>query len=88
MNTPNNVGSKTRRDTVSYLVYDGECPFCSRYVRLLRLRAAVGAVELVDARTDHPMVSYLYDLGIDLDEGMALVQDNVIAHGVVSSASL
>jgi predicted DCC family thiol-disulfide oxidoreductase YuxK len=63
------------------IVYDGECPFCSRYVAMLRLRAAFGNVELVDARSDHPAVKRLVDAGIDLDEGMALIQGDRIYHG-------
>jgi predicted DCC family thiol-disulfide oxidoreductase YuxK len=31
------------------LYYDGDCPFCSRYVRWLRLQRAVGSVHLVNA---------------------------------------
>lgn len=65
----------------SYIVYDGECPFCTRYVKLLRLREALGAVEIVDARSDHPIVAFLRDRKIDLDEGMALVQDGQISVG-------
>ncbi len=61
-------------DDPMLIVYDGECPFCSAYVSMLRLKDAVGAVELVDARTDHPVVQFLFDEGYDLDEGMALVR--------------
>ena len=68
---------------VSYIVYDGDCPFCTRYVKMLRLRAAVGSVEVVDARSDHPVVSFLHEREIDLDEGMALVQDGQISVGDV-----
>ena len=32
------------------IVYDGDCPFCSRYVKLVRLREALGSVDLVNAR--------------------------------------
>ena len=68
-------------DDTSYIVYDGECPFCSRYVKMLRLRSAVGQVELVDARTDHPVVTFLNERHVDLNEGMALVQNGRISHG-------
>ena len=34
----------------NWLVYDGDCPFCSRYVQLLRIREAVGPLRLVNAR--------------------------------------
>lgn len=54
------------------IVYDGECPVCSAYVTMLRLRA-LGEVELIDARDDdHPLVRSLEASGVDLDEGMAV----------------
>ena len=68
-------------DNIAYIVYDGECPFCSRYVKMLRLRAALGRVELVDARSDHPAVAFLRDRQIDLDEGMAFVQNGQVSFG-------
>lgn len=52
------------------VVYDGECPFCSRYVAMLRLRDAFGAVSLVDARGDEGAAREARAL-FDLDEGMA-----------------
>lgn len=52
------------------IVYDGECPFCSRYVAMTHLREAVGPVELIDARSDHPLVGEIKARGIDLNEGM------------------
>jgi len=66
-----------------WLVYDGECPFCSNYVKLVRLRRAAGgaAVHLVDARSDHPIVKEIIDAGLDLDEGMALKIGERLYHG-------
>src|SRR4051812_50189729 len=55
------------------VVYDGECPFCSNYVRLMALRKAVGRVELVNARQSHPFVRDLQTAGYDLNEGMAVI---------------
>lgn len=52
------------------IIYDGECPFCSRYVGLLRLREAVGPVRLVDARADKSLVQEMRRQGFDLNEGM------------------
>jgi predicted DCC family thiol-disulfide oxidoreductase YuxK len=63
------------------VVYDGECPFCSNYVKLLRLRDAAGPVRLVDARSDDPAVKRVTDAGLDLDEGMALIDGDKIWHG-------
>lgn len=64
-----------------WVVYDGECPFCSAYVKMVRLREAAGAVHLIDARTPHPVVDEVIAAGYDLDEGMALKIGDVIYHG-------
>ena len=34
------------------IIYDGECPFCSKYVRLIQLKKTIGYVELINARVD------------------------------------
>lgn len=67
-----------------YIIYDGECPFCSAYVRMLRLRAAIGDVILLDAREPHPVVEELKQSGIDLDEGMAVSIGGRVFHGAAA----
>ena len=32
----------------TFIVYDGDCPFCRSYVSLMKLREAVGKVTLVE----------------------------------------
>jgi hypothetical protein len=64
-----------------YLVYDAECPFCSRYVKLLRLRAATGRVELVNARSDHPITHEARRRGAVLDREMVLLRGDRILAG-------
>jgi predicted DCC family thiol-disulfide oxidoreductase YuxK len=63
------------------IVYDGECPFCSNYVQLLRLRDALGPVQLLDARQGGALVDQLVNDGYDLDEGMALIMAHRVYHG-------
>lgn len=63
------------------VIYDGQCPFCSSYVRLLRLREAVGPVELIDARSSNPEVEFAVRAGFDLDEGMVLKYGGRLYHG-------
>jgi predicted DCC family thiol-disulfide oxidoreductase YuxK len=63
------------------IVYDGHCPFCDNYVRLMALRQIAGDVELIDARSAHPVVRRLEALGYALDEGMAVICGEKIYHG-------
>ena len=65
----------------AWLVYDGECPFCSRYVELVRLRDSLGQVELVNARDGGPLVDEIVAAGLDLDDGMVLKIDDHLHHG-------
>jgi predicted DCC family thiol-disulfide oxidoreductase YuxK len=64
-----------------WIVYDGDCPFCSSYVRLYRLREVTGRVHLIDARTDHPILAEIETLGLDLDQGMAVKASGRFYHG-------
>ena len=52
--------------------YDGDCPFCARYVGLLRLQEVAGPVELVDLREQRRIKDELQSLGFDLDQGMVV----------------
>jgi predicted DCC family thiol-disulfide oxidoreductase YuxK len=65
----------------SCLIYDGDCPFCSRYVRLLRLRQAVGEIELIDARSNSSVVEAVKSMGYNLNDGMVLKLGERIYHG-------
>jgi predicted DCC family thiol-disulfide oxidoreductase YuxK len=64
------------------IVYDGECPFCAAYVRMVRLRTAVGPVTMVDARTgSHPVMAKISAAGLDLDAGMVVALHGQLYHG-------
>jgi predicted DCC family thiol-disulfide oxidoreductase YuxK len=65
----------------AWIVYDGECPFCSRYVAMLRLRESLGPVALVNARDGGPEVEEARAAGLDLDQGMVLKLDGRLYHG-------
>jgi predicted DCC family thiol-disulfide oxidoreductase YuxK len=58
------------------IIYDGQCPFCSSYVSLMRLRKTAGQVELVDARSKDPRVAAAAAAGLDLDLGMVVLWGN------------
>lgn len=68
-------------DAALTVVYDGECPFCSNYVRLMALRRSVGAVALVDARAGGPVVEEIVRQGYDLNEGMVVRHGRTLYYG-------
>ncbi len=68
-------------DAELVLVYDGECPVCSSYVRYVRLKESAGRVTLVNARDGGPWVERIRAAGLDLDEGMVLVYGGRFYHG-------
>ena len=65
----------------SLIIYDGDCIFCQNYVRFMRLRATVGRVELIDARSNDPRVKQYWREGYDLDEGMLFVHRGRVYYG-------
>lgn len=73
--------AKPAEDGELWIVYDGECPFCSSYVTLYRLRERTGKVHLIDARSGHPLVDEVRSRGLDLDEGMAVMFQGRLYHG-------
>jgi predicted DCC family thiol-disulfide oxidoreductase YuxK len=70
-----------RPEPKAWIIYDGQCPFCSRYVELVRLRDSLGRVELVDARDGGPIVDEAVRAGLDLDDGMVLKLGDRLYHG-------
>lgn len=67
--------------SANWLLYDGDCPFCSRYVVHVRLRAAVGPVMLANAREHPSLVEEVRRLGYNVDEGMVLKLNGRYYHG-------
>jgi predicted DCC family thiol-disulfide oxidoreductase YuxK len=63
-----------------YILYDGACPFCSSYAKMIRLQENY-SVELINARDPHPLVQKASETGLDLDEGMIVVMDDIFYHG-------
>lgn len=64
-----------------WIAYDGECPFCSAYVRLTRLRASAGRLELIDARSGHPALDEIRRAGLDINQGMVVKHRGRLYHG-------
>ena len=65
----------------NWLLYDGDCPFCSAYVSYVRLRETAGPVPLLNARTHPDRVEEAKRQGFDLDVGMVLKLDGRYYHG-------
>jgi predicted DCC family thiol-disulfide oxidoreductase YuxK len=70
-----------------YVLYDGACPACSRYV------AATGLAErrdiaLIDARNDPALVARHAAAGRRIDDGMVVAMDGVIHYGADATCKL
>ena len=52
--------------------YDGDCPFCSKYMSLIRLKETLGEVKLVDLRANPDVKDELLSQGFNLDKGMVV----------------
>jgi len=62
----------TLSEAGNFLLYDGECPVCSRYVEFVHLQEAVGPVRLINAREAPQLVRELNDLGFAINDGMVM----------------
>jgi predicted DCC family thiol-disulfide oxidoreductase YuxK len=60
------------------LIYDQECPVCNNYVQMVRIRESIGELELINARDGGELVEEITAKGIDLDQGMVLIVDDVM----------
>ena len=65
----------------AWLVYDGECPVCKTYCKYIRIRAAVGNLQLVDARQPSALMDDITAAGLDIDQGMVLKFKDVMYYG-------
>lgn len=63
------------------LVYDGECPLCSAYCRMLAIKQLESRFEIINARQYHPVLEGIKERGLDLEEGFVLKIENDYFHG-------
>ena len=70
-------------DESAWFVFDGGCPICSFAAHALRIREALGSLNLVDARAEpnHPLALEISALGLNLDEGMVFRVRGINYHG-------
>ena len=76
------------RNAANYLVYDGACPFCTRFVRYTRLRDSIGPLPMIDSRSGSREVDEVRNLGFDLDQGMVLKLHGTFHHGAAGMHAL
>jgi predicted DCC family thiol-disulfide oxidoreductase YuxK len=69
------------RAGADFLLYDGDCPACSAYVAMSRLRQRYPGLRVLSARTEPALVTELRGKGYEINEGMALCLDGVIHYG-------
>jgi predicted DCC family thiol-disulfide oxidoreductase YuxK len=58
--------------TGDFLLYDGDCPVCSAYVAMSRLRQLYPNLRVMSARTEAALVACLRQQGYEINEGMVL----------------
>jgi predicted DCC family thiol-disulfide oxidoreductase YuxK len=65
------------------LVYDGDCPFCSAAAHMVRIKKAVGALEIVNAREakDSEIMRAIATRGLDLNQGIVVSFEGRLYHG-------
>lgn len=68
-------------DKLTYVLYDGDCPVCSRYTRFVRFRETVGDVVLLDCRQHPELLVDLKAQGINLNDGMLLSYRGQLFYG-------
>ena len=75
-----NLERELAKDSRIAIVYDGDCPLCSTYVTMTRLKNAVGTPTLLNAR-ERPDLATALARGASLDTGMAVYYQGQIYTG-------
>ena len=72
-----------------FLLYDGECPFCSFYARKSGFKTPGGRpLKLIDANQAPELISELRAQGCEADEGMMLVSGGRRYQGAAAMTAL
>jgi len=72
----------------TFILYDGECPVCSRYVALTRLRSLRPDIAVLDARRNPAIVAELRSQGYDVNEGVIVKLGSRIHIGAAATRLL
>ena len=70
-----------------YVLYDGECPACTRYVAATGLAHCSG-IKLIDARSHPELVAEHAVAGRLIDDGMMVSVDGVVHFGADATKKL
>ena len=81
----NNIDTLKRGD---FLLYDGECPICSRYVLWTNIRNKNPDIALLDARQQPELVAALRTEGIEINNTMFLQVDGRSFVGAAAMAKI
>ena len=81
----NNIDTLKRGD---FLLYDGECPICSRYVLWTSIRNKNPDIALLDARQQPELVAVLRTEGIEINNTMFLQVDGRRFVGAAAMAKI
>lgn len=63
------------------LVYDRQCPACSYYCEVVRIRESVGKLKIINARDGGEVMDEITSQGLDIDQGMVLKMGNRLYYG-------
>lgn len=66
---------------ILYLIYDGDCILCRNSAQALKIKKTVGHLEIINARSCHPMVIEAKESGYDLNEGILVKFKNKYYYG-------
>jgi predicted DCC family thiol-disulfide oxidoreductase YuxK len=71
-----------------YVLYDGACPACSRYVAATGLAARRDGLALIDARTHPALVAEHAAAGRPIDDGMVVAIGGEMHYGAEATRKL
>ena len=62
-------------------IYDGECPFCNHFAKLLEFKSSIPSLQIINGRENLEQLTELYKKGYDLNKGAILIRNGKIKHG-------
>lgn len=67
---------------ILYVIYDGDCILCRNSAQAIKIKKAIGHLEIINARVSHPLVTEALNKGYDLNEGILVKYNNQYYYGV------